>query len=577
MLRIWTDRESAGVLDRRGRRGTTFAYDPEAAPQRAVSVTMPVRTASWRVAYGLLPIFDMNVPEGALRVHLNRRFAKAPRWIDEFDLLNVVGRSQIGRIRYSDLDAELSEDVPLQSVDEILRGRRGGELFDHLMNTFAVHSGLSGVQPKVMIRATEDQLPEPADRRSQSFRGATHIVKFWEAEFPELAANEYFGLSAAKALHLPVADFALSDDGLALVVKRFDLKSDGASLGYEDFCVLNGLTSAEKYLGGYETRLFRRAREFIDFDRHRSAFEDLFKLFALNCAIRNGDAHLKNFGILYDDVTGPARLAPAYDLVSTVPYLPKDRMALTLNGSTNWPDRKALTVLGQTRCDLALPAIAAVFEGTADALATIAPEIERYFKERAAHRDVGARLLAAWQEGISDSLGLVRSRVTSAAETGPDRVNVPRFAPANRRRLSAPALRSFLAVADLWSLNERERLLVLGMPSRSTYRHWAKLAREHGEFTLDVDVLTRISAVLGIHQALGILYATEREGIRWLRGPHDATVFGGRPPLALVTSGTQDGLLTVRRFLDAARGGLYMAPNAADAEPITRATQNEIP
>ena len=71
--------------------------------------------------------------------------------------------------------------------------------------------------------------------------------------------------------------------------------------------------------------MFRRAREFIDVDQHRRAFEDLFKLFVLNCAIRNGDAYLKNFGIVYDDVTGPARLAPVYDLVSTIPYFPRTR------------------------------------------------------------------------------------------------------------------------------------------------------------------------------------------------------------------------------------------------------------
>src|SRR5262245_36146586 len=76
-----------------------------------------------------------------------------------------------------------------------------------------------------------------------------------------------------------------------------------------------------------------------------------------------------------------------------------------------------------------------------------------------------------------------------------------RFAPANRRRLSAPALRTFLAIADLWGLSEEERRLVLGYPSRSTYHHWAKLAREHRDITLDVDVLMRLSAVFGIHQA----------------------------------------------------------------------------
>jgi len=153
----------------------------------------------------------------------------------------------------------------------------------------------------------------------------------------------------------------------------------------------------------------------------------------------------------------------------------------------------------------------------------------------------------------------------SRIEEGPERLDASRFAPANRKRLSAPALRTFLAIADLWGLTEEQRRLILGYPSRSTYHHWAKQAREHGEFTLDVDALTRISTVLGIHQALGVLHADEREAVAWLRGPHAATIFGGKPPLDLVTSGTQDGLLTVRRFLDAARGGLYMEPNAADA------------
>jgi hypothetical protein len=127
---------------------------------------------------------------------------------------------------------------------------------------------------------------------------------------------------------------------------------------------------------------------------------------------------------------------------------------------------------------------------------------------------------------------------------------------------SPPALRTFLAIADLWGLMEEHRLLVLGYPSRSTYHNWCKQAREHGAFTLNVDVLARISALLGIHQALGILFPTERLGAEWLRTAHNAVFFGGRPPLDLVSSGSQDGLLSVRHFLDGARGGHYMRPNA---------------
>ncbi|WP_207539658.1 DUF433 domain-containing protein [Sabulicella rubraurantiaca] len=135
-----------------------------------------------------------------------------------------------------------------------------------------------------------------------------------------------------------------------------------------------------------------------------------------------------------------------------------------------------------------------------------------------------------------------------------------RESPETRRRLSPPGLRTFLAIADLWRLDEVQRLRVLGGPPHATFDDWARAAREHRDLLLDVDTLTRISAVLGIHAALVVLHANEQEGVAWLHGPHGAAPFGGRTPLALATSGSLDDLLTVRRFLDAARGGLYMPP-----------------
>ena len=97
MIRVWTDAQRAGLLDRLDSSGSTFAYDPRAPSPRAVSVTMPVRLQSWDVRYGLPPIFEMNLPEGALREYLTRKFRKAVGSFDDFDLLGVVGRSQIGR------------------------------------------------------------------------------------------------------------------------------------------------------------------------------------------------------------------------------------------------------------------------------------------------------------------------------------------------------------------------------------------------------------------------------------------------------------------------------------------------
>ena len=145
------------------------------------------------------------------------------------------------------------------------------------------------------------------------------------------------------------------------------------------------------------------------------------------------------------------------------------------------------------------------------------------------------------------------------------KLDVGRYETQNRRRLSAPGLRAFIAITDLWRLSEDQRRLMLGSPSQSTYQNWCRIARQHGSLTLDVGSLKRISAILGIHQALGVLFANEADRLAWLQGPHDAPLFGGRCPLEVATSGSLDGLLRVRRFLDAACEGIYMAPNGLDS------------
>lgn len=406
MIRVWTDAQRAGLLDRLDNTGSTFAYDPRAASTRAVSVTMPVRVQSWDVRYGLPPIFEMNLPEGALREYITRKFRKAAGTFDDFDLLGVVGRSQIGRVRYSSTDAELDEEVPFQSIDDILKARRDGGLFEFLLERFAEHSGLSGVQPKFMIRATGKSSEFDA-RMSPTIRSATHIVKLWDPEeYPELAANENFCLKVAKGLDLTVPAFRLSEDGGAIIVERFD-HFDEKYLGFEDFCVLNGLPARDKYDGGYETRLFKRLRDYIPLNEGPKAHKDLFTLFVVNCAVRNGDAHLKNFGITYDNVNSQAALAPVYDVITTAAYLPKDPMALTLEGSTRWPDRKRLARLGQSRAGLSLSEVDEILEATADTMAVVGEEMRKYFAS-SEYAGVGERMSAAWDAGIKESLEVVR-------------------------------------------------------------------------------------------------------------------------------------------------------------------------
>ena len=153
------------------------------------------------------------------------------------------------------------------------------------------------------------------------------------------------------------------------------------------------------------------------------------------------------------------------------------------------------------------------------------------------------------------------SNSSSAARTA-----IARFAPANRRRLSGASLRTFLVIANHWGLTGEQRRLILGNPARSTYQGWVKKAREHRDFTLSLDVLMRISAILGIHIGLRTLFDEDQGGVVWLRQPHGARVFGGAAPIDLITGGTQESLMTVRRFVDAARGGLYMSPSSDERD-----------
>ena len=138
--------------------------------------------------------------------------------------------------------------------------------------------------------------------------------------------------------------------------------------------------------------------------------------------------------------------------------------------------------------------------------------------------------------------------------------------PANRRRLSGPGLRTFIAIADLWRLNQEERLIVLGGPSPAAYSKWCEHAAQHSDITLDADVLMRISAVIGIHMALNILYEDEQDGVAWLRDANRTLIFGGKSPMGMLLSDTQDGLNTVRWFLDAECSGAYMSPQQGDPE-----------
>jgi serine/threonine-protein kinase HipA len=113
---------------------------------------------------------------------------------------------------------------------------------------------------------------------------------------------------------------------------------------------------------------------------------------------------LKNFGIVYDDVEGEARLAPVYDLVTTSVYLPKDSMALTLNGTTKWASTKELHRLGETRMGSTPARVREILERVRGATADTSRELRAYVKDHREFEEIGNRMLHEWEEGIAVSL-----------------------------------------------------------------------------------------------------------------------------------------------------------------------------
>ena len=126
-----------------------------------------------------------------------------------------------------------------------------------------------------------------------------------------------------------------------------------------------------------------------------------------------------------------------------------------------------------------------------------------------------------------------------------------RHDPVVRRRLSAPAMRTFLNVAKAWELGVEEQRALLGWAAASTYHKY----KGGNVGALPYDMLIRISLVLGIYKALHILYPDDALADRWVKLPNGNPMLGGRPALSLMLEGGIDGLTQTRRLLDARRGG----------------------
>ena len=334
-LRVSTPQGEAGELVQEQEQ-FLFGYGPATAAS-AISLTMPVRKAHY-VHAALHPIFQMNLPEGFLLEELQNRLAKIVH-LDPMLLLALSGgQAPIGRVavQSSFVNPLANAQGKGERLSEILAWDGTESLFAELVDKYIYRTGISGVQPKVLVpQAVAPFGLEPPSTKA-TVRTADLIVKSGRQEYPGLAANEFLCMSIAKESGLAVPEFYLSKNQELFVMQRFDRTPEGTPIGFEDMAVLAGFSSREKYKTSY-THVAKLVEAFASGAHVTPSLHALFDMVALSCLVGNGDAHLKNFGLLYTDpTTSDCRLAPVFDVVNTTAYIPEDVLALDLCGQKSF-------------------------------------------------------------------------------------------------------------------------------------------------------------------------------------------------------------------------------------------------
>jgi serine/threonine-protein kinase HipA len=294
--------------------GQTFVDDPgEVFKAR-------VRLPAW---------FSNLLPEGALRELVAQR-ANANA-VHEYALLRQLSDDLPGNVYVRDAEGSISTELEGQSQPKLDADSGAQWKFS-----------LAGVQLKFSaLRSADRGLTIPA-----SGAGGDWIVKLPDQRFDGVPANEHATMSWARASGIDVPPFELVDltniSGLesvapgfreqqAFAIRRFDRPQPGQRVHIEDFAQIVGVYPANKYDKINHEGLARLVLALTS----NKGLEEFVRRIVFIIASGNGDAHLKNWSVIYRDGR-TAELSPAYDLVSTIQYIADDKLALNLAGSKQW-------------------------------------------------------------------------------------------------------------------------------------------------------------------------------------------------------------------------------------------------
>lgn len=300
---------------------------------------LPVLSLSFRSATGglrkdprpladaLPPFFANLLPEERLRQAMEKHHAGGVRRGNDFDLLAALGTDLPGAVRVVPSDGTAA-------VRPIGPGEKPKARFS-----------LAGVQMKLSVMKNTGKgggLTLPVNDGEGQY-----IAKFPSTAFPGVSENEFANLALAAAIGMDVPErelveqshfagipeeFATTANGKVLLVRRFDRGDDGGRIHIEDFAQVFGVYPSQKYEGA----AYHDIAAALTIAVSPAAALEFVRRLALAVITGNGDMHLKNWSLTYSGDGNTPAFAPIYDVLSTVPYISADAMALSLGGERSF-------------------------------------------------------------------------------------------------------------------------------------------------------------------------------------------------------------------------------------------------
>jgi serine/threonine-protein kinase HipA len=373
---VWLYERRIGTLHQRGDyTWLTFLEDYRHDPARPALGVVFEQSPELRhaAASRLPPWFSNLLPEGILRDWIAADRGVSPE--REMELLAQVGHDLPGAVRVMPVDdaaddAEWTEVVPRPGVDA---------------SSHEWRFSLAGVGLKFSMLKKDDRLTLPAFGE-----GGDWIVKLPDRQFRGVPRNEYTMMRLAKSAGVDVPDVRLLHrdelEGLpvyawpnreewAYAVERFDRGKDRTAVHIEDLAQVRNVWPDRKYQGNYETvaSLLYRGHDV-------AALREFARRLAFIILISNGDAHLKNWSLIYRDARVPT-IAPAYDLVATALHREDthgfEQLGLRFGGTMTF-DRIRLTMFTRLEQRLGVPGA-----GLADVAADVIQRVREHWPRHA--------------------------------------------------------------------------------------------------------------------------------------------------------------------------------------------------